>query len=121
MLVVKMASPSLGLNEACTAESVGKHLQEIVEGEVGIMDAERLGDLVDIEKVRRIYKLGTSDQGAKARRRKDGSLEGRRSAKDVARSGMAEGAEQSAMQEVQDEREELEMQVLGLMALRGAT
>ena len=61
-----------------------------------------------MEKIRRVYKLG-GGEGKGGRKRKDGSLEGSGS---KGEDGEREGNER--------ERKELEVAVLGLMALRGA-
>ncbi|KAK4696308.1 hypothetical protein P7C71_g1589, partial [Lecanoromycetidae sp. Uapishka_2] len=70
--------------------------------------------MTDIPKVRKLYKLsGVAEDGSKGkRRRKDGSEEGSRD------DGVAERGE--AGKDLGRERKELEVAVLGLMALRGA-
>ena len=61
--------------------------------------------MTDVAKVRKLYKLaGVGEGGSSKRRRKEGSEEG---------IGVPQG-------DVASERRELEVAVLGLMALRGA-
>ena len=94
------------------------HLRRAVEGDM--LDVEQLGRKADVEKVRRLYKLNTVDGKGEKRRRKDGSLEGMRAvAEDM---GLKGDDDQQPLAKVQEtrERQELVMQILGLMALRGA-
>ena len=70
--------------------------------------------MADIARIRKLYKLGgTGDDGNKGkRRRKDGSEEGRDIIDEVGDTEKGFGAERV--------RKELEVAILGLMALRGA-
>lgn len=97
--------------EGVEREGVERHLDEVVEGEGVEFCDEVLRGMTDVGKVRKLYKLplvgegGGKGQGK--RRRKDGSEEG--SGEVV---GVGKGEEW--------ERRELEVAILGLMALRGA-
>jgi len=105
LVVVKVAT-----HEGVDREGVVKHLEGMVEGrEVEFCD-EVLRVMTDVAKVRNLYKLplvGGEGKGQSKRRRKDGSEEG---SGEVL--GVGKGAEW--------ERRELEVAILGLMALRGA-
>ena len=72
-----------------------------------------LARMADIARIRKLYKLsGGGDDGGKGkRRRKDGTEEGSNSVGEV--SGKDDGSGEES------ERKELEIAVLGLMALRG--
>ena len=69
--------------------------------------------MADVARIRKLYKLGGSgnDGGKGKRRRKDGTEEGSNSAGGVSGKDEVVGEER--------ERKELEVAVLGLMALRG--
>ncbi|KAL9136586.1 MAG: hypothetical protein Q9175_002205 [Cornicularia normoerica] len=106
----------LSTNPSITASTVSEHLTTSVEGtEVDFSDAT-LAEMADVGKIRKLYKLsgvvGEADAKGK-RRRKDGSEEG--SGVDVV--GSEAG---NAGNGAEEERKELEVAVLGLMALRGA-
>lgn len=107
LLVVRISCPPLGLNNSADATSVESHLRENVHGDFADFDDKALSGIVDTQKVKKIYKLGLSNEGGKARRRKDGSIEGK------AGSGNSEGESDPS------EKKELEIQILGLMAIRG--
>lgn len=75
-----------------------------------------LAEMADVGKIRKLYKLGgvVGEADAKGkRRRKDGSEEG--SGGDVVGSKVRDAGNGA-----EEERKELEVAVLGLMALRGA-
>lgn len=89
------------LDLAVTAESVGKHLGEVVQGTsvpIGEL-GEELGQWCDLEKVRKVYKLPSSD--AKGKKGKKG---------DVMNGGVP----------ARDEKKEVESVVLGIIALKGS-
>jgi len=104
LVVVKVAT-----DEGITG--VAEELEGVVEGRGVVFCDEGLRGLTDVGKVRRLYKLplggGAGDKGQRRRKRKDGSEEG---SGEVVRIGKVE----------EWERRELEVAILGLMALRGA-
>lgn len=122
--MLKIVCPSLGLSPGLRGD-VWDHLKGSVEGQVLEYGEVEMGRCCDVEKVRRVYKLGGGGgQSAKGRRRKDGGNEGaRQGERDVkgaeAVAGSLEGLPDGQNIEV-TQRKELEMQILGLMALRGA-
>ena len=125
LLIIKIACPSLGLNPSLTAESVTDHLKEHVEAEMVEYSEERLKEMCNVERVRGIYKLGPAGgKGGKGRRRKDGNLEGLCGKREgvVGSSQMDLIGESDVTSGISEAREmkELEVQILGLMALRGA-
>ena len=85
-----------------------------MKGTPVIFDDQVIASLTDVAKVRKLYKLnGGGEDGSKSkRRRKDGTEEGSRMGDDV--------VEMNGTGDVGKERKELEVAVLGLMALRGA-
>lgn len=125
LLVLKIVCPSLGLSLGLGGRDVWDHLKGSVEGEVVEYGEAEVGRCCDVEKVRKVYKLGGGrEQSAKGRRRKDGGSEGaRQGAGDLKGAetamGLLEGLPDGENIEV-TQRKELEMQILGLMALRGA-
>jgi EKC/KEOPS complex subunit CGI121/TPRKB len=89
------------IDPTITNESVSQHLSSIVEGtsvEVG-EKGEELGDACDVEKVRKVYKLG-ADSGAK--KGKKGAV------------ANGDGGEKKG------ERKEMEVAILGTIALKGS-
>lgn len=92
-------------------EGVAEHLEKVVEGRGVEFCEEGLRGVTDVGKVRKLYKLpvrgGEGAKGQGRRKRKDGSEEG---SGEVVEIGMGE----------EWERRELEVAILGLMALRGA-
>jgi EKC/KEOPS complex subunit CGI121/TPRKB len=88
------------LDASITNESVSQHLGNVVEGtSVQISDkGEQLGESCDIEKVRKVYKLG--DGGAK-KGKKGAAVNG-------------DGGEK------EDERKQMEVVILGTIALKGS-
>ena len=106
LIVVKVVCPSLGLNAGLAKEDVEAGMKERIEGEMVQWGQAGLQNVSNVKKIEKLYKLGKNeDKGSKGRRRKDGSFE-----------GPGTGVEQNE----QTERKELEVQILGLMALRGA-
>ena len=101
MIVVKVI-----LNEQKSKGEVEAFLGTAVQGQEVDFTEENVKVRGDVDRIRKIYKLGSNDKGSK-RRRKDGSVEG---------TGAGHGIEGDA----EKERQELEVQVMGLMALRGA-
>ncbi|KAF7903038.1 hypothetical protein EAF00_002940 [Botryotinia globosa] len=93
LLVVKVAPAS-------SASQISEHLSSVIEGEPVPFDDESLASMVDTARVKKLYKLNALGGGAKK--------------------GGANGVSGRAENEV-DERKELEIMVLGAMALRGAT
>lgn len=101
----------VGVDEGVTGEGVAEELERVIEGRGVEFCDEGLRAVTDVGKVRRLYKLplggGGGDKGQRRRKRKDGSEEG---SGEVVRVGRGE----------EWERRELEVAILGLMALRGA-
>lgn len=105
MVVVKVGDGADGEVRGEGGDAVARHLESVIEGEnVEFCDAA-LRKVTDVGLVRKLYKLGAEDAGKKGRRRKDGGSEGQ---------GVVRVDEE-------EERRELEVAVLGLMALRGWT
>ena len=86
-------------DSSITNESVSQHLGDVVEGtSVQIEEAgEELGEWCDVEKVRKVYKLG---DGAAKKGKKGVVVNGDAGKK--------------------DERKEMESVILGIMALKGS-
>jgi EKC/KEOPS complex subunit CGI121/TPRKB len=104
LLVIKIAPAS-------AAGSIAEHLGAVMEGDaVEFADAE-LSSLVDVKRVRKIYKLGAASGG--------GGGGGKGGMKGADMNGVNGGVGQVKSEE--DERRELSIAVLGMMALRGAT
>ena len=76
-----------------TAESVGQHLKQNVEGEQVHLSDDVLGGLVDLARVKKIYKLNSVPPK-----------------KGVVKDAKSDSAE----------RKELEVSVLGVMSLKGS-
>ncbi|PQE31470.1 hypothetical protein CJF32_00008080 [Rutstroemia sp. NJR-2017a WRK4] len=99
LIVIKIAPAS-------AAGSIAEHLGAVVEGDaVEFTDAE-LSALVDVKRVKKVYKLGAASAGG-------GGGKGGKKGADVNGVGQVKSEE--------DERKELGIAVLGMMALRGAT
>ncbi|KAF2437514.1 CGI-121-domain-containing protein, partial [Karstenula rhodostoma CBS 690.94] len=96
VLVVKFG----GMGDGVTAEGVGTHLGEVVEGEVVSIGEgmEEVAMFADVGKIRKIYKLG--EAGAKGKGKK--------------------GAVVNGDGKVRDERKDMESVILGTMALKGS-
>ncbi|KAL2042118.1 hypothetical protein N7G274_005306 [Stereocaulon virgatum] len=104
LLVIKLST-----DPGITALTVSEHLSTSIQGtQVDFNDAT-LTNMADIAKVRKLYKLGgVEEDGSKGkRRRKDGTEEG---------SGLIDGA---SIKDSERVRKELEVAILGLMALKG--
>jgi EKC/KEOPS complex subunit CGI121/TPRKB len=89
------------IDPTITNESVSQHLGSVVEGtsvEIG-EKGEELGEGCDVEKVRKVYKLG-ADSGAK--KGKKGAV------------ANGDGGEKTG------ERKEMEVAILGTIALKGS-
>ncbi|TGO24741.1 hypothetical protein BPAE_0096g00470 [Botrytis paeoniae] len=93
LLIVKVAPAS-------SASQISEHLSSVIEGEPVPFDDESLASMVDIARVKKLYKLNAIGGGGKK--------------------GGANGMNGKVENQV-DERKELEIMVLGAMALRGAT
>jgi len=83
----------VGGNPDVSAESVSRHLEQHIQGEQVPVSDETLGELVDVARLKKTYKLNSTAP-------KKGTL------KDA--------------QSVQEERKEMEIHVLGSMALKGS-
>ncbi|KAK3173681.1 hypothetical protein OEA41_007013 [Lepraria neglecta] len=100
----------LSTDPSITSSTISEHLSASIQGiQVEFNDA-KLAGLNNIAKIRKLYKLGgVGEEGSKGkRRRKDGTVES---------SGLVDG---TAAKDAERERRELEVAILGLMALRGA-
>lgn len=81
-------------------EAIQRHLDEVVEGEKVVFGDEELREMVDMGRVRKVYKLNSGGGGGGGKKGVNGVVNGKTEV---------------------DERRELEVLVLGAMALRGAT
>jgi EKC/KEOPS complex subunit CGI121/TPRKB len=91
-------------DESITNESVSKHLASAVEGTcvaVGEL-GEELGMWCDVDKVRKVYKLGGGDGGKKGKK-----------------GGVVNG-DGDAERRKAEEKKEIESVVLGIIALKGS-
>jgi EKC/KEOPS complex subunit CGI121/TPRKB len=95
LLVIKVSTPS----SSYTATSIQEHLTANIEGEQIAFTDEELRQITDLARVKKIYKLNAGGGGGKK-----GHVNG----------NIASGVKV-------DEEKELEVWVLGSMALRGAT
>ncbi|QSZ36379.1 hypothetical protein DSL72_006255 [Monilinia vaccinii-corymbosi] len=95
LLILKVAPAS-------SAPQISQHLSTAIEGDAVVFGDEELRSLTDVARVRKLYKLNGVGVGAGAGAKKGGV--GGKDAKND-----------------EDERKELEVLVLGAMALRGAT
>ena len=93
LLIIKISTPS----SPFTGPQVQEHLTEVVEGTQIAFSDDELREMVDLARVRKIYKLNTAGGGGKK------AMNGANDRSEV------------------DESRELEVLVLGSMALRGAT
>lgn len=109
LLAIKLStSPSI------TPSSISQHLSTSIKGTLVEFSDASLAKTADIARIRGLYKLGgVGEEGGKGkRRRKDGSEEG---------GGLVDGGgEKERGGGEERERKELEVGILGLMALRGA-
>ena len=95
LLVVKVSAPS----SPASTEAIQSHLTQSVEGEqIEFSDAE-LQSMTDVARIKKIYKLNNS----------------------AGVNGQAKGNAVNGDVRAGDENKELEMLILGSMALRGAT
>ncbi|APA09305.1 hypothetical protein SS1G_12090 [Sclerotinia sclerotiorum 1980 UF-70] len=92
LLVVKVAPAS-------SAPQISEHLSSSIEGEAVPFEDETLSKMTDIARVKKLYKLNACGGGG----------------------GGKKGGANGVSEKIQDERKELEIMVLGAMALRGAT
>ncbi|KAG4027473.1 hypothetical protein MFRU_030g01090 [Monilinia fructicola] len=99
LLVLKVAPAS-------SAPHIAAHLSSAIEGQAVEFDDEVLRSGTDLARVRKLYKLNLAG----------GAGAGKKGA-----NGKVNGAGASASASAEDERRELEILVLGAMALRGAT
>lgn len=114
LIVIKIStSPDI------TRETVAAHLSNAIEGDEVVFGDEELRRMTDLGAVRRIYRLGGSERGGRnsweKERRKDGAVEGVGKEK-----GGAVAARGPLKGDGEEETNELEVGILGLMALRGA-
>ena len=93
---------------------MSQHLSTSIDGTLIAFSDASLAETADIPRIKKLYKLGgVGDDGHKGkRRRKDGSEEGSDLIDGLNDKDKDGGAER--------ERKELEVAILGLMALRGA-
>jgi len=96
LLIVKVSTPL----QPITADEVQKHLNEVIEGEQVPFDDENLTGMTDLARVKKVYKLNTVS-----------SVSG-----DVPENGAVNGDGKS-----KDWRRQLEVLLLGAMALRGVS
>ncbi|KAL9074911.1 MAG: hypothetical protein Q9161_002050 [Pseudevernia consocians] len=109
LLAIKLStSPDI------TAATVSEHLATTVKGTAADFSDAALAKVGDVAKIRKLYKLsGVGEAGPKGkRRRKDGSEEGS--------GGIGGSKAGDTGADANRERKELEVAILGLMALRGA-
>lgn len=97
LLVIKISTPS----SPFTAQDVQAHLDKEFQGEQVSFDDEVLAEMTDLARVRKIYKLNAVGGGA-------------------GKKGAVNGANGVSASKEKDERKELEVFVLGCIALRGA-
>ena len=100
----------LSTDTSITSSTISEHLSASIQGIQVEFNDTKLAGLNNIAKIRKLYKLGgVGEEGSKGkRRRKDGTVES---------SGLVDG---TAAKDAERERRELEVAILGLMALRGA-
>ncbi|EON68462.1 hypothetical protein W97_07672 [Coniosporium apollinis CBS 100218] len=111
LLAVKVGSPD---NPNTTAESVRKHLTEVVEGSAVKFGEEELERIADVKKIRKIYKLDDGGERTGKGERKGGKKA----------NGVVNGVHgpESGLDELDelDELREMEAVILGIMALKGS-
>ncbi|KIX93218.1 uncharacterized protein Z520_11072 [Fonsecaea multimorphosa CBS 102226] len=97
LLVLKVATtPEVIL------ESVAEHLSTHIQGQASAFDDAIFCKVADVDRIRKVYKLNSATSGGRSGKAVNG----------------ISGASSSASM---DETKTLEVQILGLMALRGAT
>jgi len=104
LLIIKVSTPS----SPATAEEVQSHLTSSIEGEQVSFEDSVLQEMTDVARVKKIYKLNSSGGGGG---KKKGQVNGAGS----------EGLNGNGVGSEVDERKDLEISVLGCMALRGVT
>ncbi|KAK0509046.1 hypothetical protein JMJ35_008417 [Cladonia borealis] len=104
----------LSTDPSITSLTVSQHLSTSIKGTLVEFSDANLANTADIAKIKKLYRLGgIGDDGNKGRRRrKDGSEEGSHLSDGLNDKEKGGGAER--------ERKELEVAILGLVALRGA-
>ena len=109
-------SPSIiavkfGLSDAVTNESVARHLGDSVQGESVLVseEGEELCEFVDVDRVRKVYKLDSGGGG------------GGGGGKGGGKKGKGKGTEAATLNGTGgvDERKEMEAVVLGMMTIKG--
>lgn len=94
LLVIKVSTPAASF----TAAEVQAHLQKVIQGEQVPFDDDFIAEMTDLARVRKIYKLNNnSGSGGK-------------------KSGVVNGTSKE-----KEERKDMEISILGSIALRGAT
>jgi EKC/KEOPS complex subunit CGI121/TPRKB len=102
LLIFKVSTPS----SPATAEEVQSHLTSSIEGEQVPFEDSVLQEMTDVARVKKIYKLNSSGGGGGE---KKGQVNG------------AENEVPNGTGSEVDQRKDLEILVLGCMALRGFT
>ena len=104
----------LSTDPSITSLTVSQHLSASINGTLVEFSDMSIASTADIARIKKLYKLGgIGDDGNKGkRRRKDGKAEGSDLIDGLNGRDKSGGAER--------ERKELEVAILGLMALRGA-
>ena len=97
LLIMKVATSA-----EVTLATVSQHLWANIKGQECAFDDETFRKVADIDKIRKIYKLGAATHKGRSIAALNGDA-----------AGKSEGND--------DETKQLEVQLLGLMALRGAT
>jgi EKC/KEOPS complex subunit CGI121/TPRKB len=101
LLIIKVTTPPSPL----TASEIQSHLTSSIEGEQVPFEDSILQQLTDVPRVKKIYKLNSSGGGKKNAQLNGTAMDGL----SINRNGE------------ENERKELELLVLGAMALRGVT
>jgi EKC/KEOPS complex subunit CGI121/TPRKB len=94
LLIIKVSTPT----SPFTSVQVQEHLSKVIEGTQIPFSDDEIGQMTDLARVRKIYKFNAAGGGKKA--------------------NVVNGVDGKSEEE---ERKELEVLVLGTMALRGAT
>ncbi|KAF4637468.1 hypothetical protein G7Y89_g619 [Cudoniella acicularis] len=104
LLIIKVSTPT----SPTTASEVQAHLDAEIQGEpIPFTDSE-LAQISDIPRIKKIYKLNNSGNGNGGGKKKEKVVNG-------------DGVNGVGKLTAEEEKKELEVQVLGAMALRGAT
>lgn len=96
-MVVKLA-----VSSDVTADTVSRHLNDVIEGTLSPFNDGELRGITDIGKLRKNYKLKVPSKSNSQR-------------------SISEKEDTDNVENDEFERQELEVSILGLMALRGAT